>query len=393
MTSGRAAVVLVNDRCLLRPRTGIGVYVENLLSHWPCEGSCKAVGFLSSWLPRRFLSAGASSGKERVRLVPLSAVAFGGDTAGSSKRRLKSTVLEVYHRLFALRFQAGRYRAYFEPNYLPVRVDGPIVTTCCDLSVLEHPEWQPPDRVARWEAAMDAALELTCHWIAISAFTRDRMISLLGLPPERISVVPLAPRPLPYPQKTGIEEKRRAAGLPKRFLLHVGTLEPRKNIPCLLDAYALLPPAVRCSVKLILAGGKGWGSHAFWRSLRKHPIAGEVLTSGRVSDSQLALLFACAEAVVVPSWYEGFGLPVLEAMRCGTPVLCSSAEALVEVAGTAAAVIDPADHRAWADAMRGVLEDRVFREDLRRKGIERAARFSWNVCAQLHAEVIGRVAA
>jgi len=380
--------VLVNDRCLLVARTGISVYIENLLRFWPPEAEFQAEGFFQR---RGLLSLSGKTRKCRhpLRLIPLRRFLSKTPRLTAPKALAKTALLKAYEHLFAASLRRGSYAAYLEPNCPPVPTGGFTVSTCCDLSVLDHPRWQPPDRVKRWRRSLQAACRFTNHWITLSTFSKERMKAVLGLPEERITVIPLAARPLPAPPA----EWARVEAPPERYILHVGTLEPRKNLHCLLEAYARLPERFRRRVKLILAGGKGWGEMDFWLSLSRHRAAGEVLAAGEVSDTQLSGLLRCALALAMPSWYEGFGLPVLEAMSVGVPVLCSNAEALGEVAGGAALVLDPRDPGAWAEAIRRVAEDDKLRARLSLLGKARASEFSWRKTAASHAALFEKLLA
>jgi len=293
---------------------------------------------------------------------------------------------------FAHRFRRGGYVACFEPNHLAIPCVGPTVTTIHDLSVLEHPEWHPVDRVRQWQRSLAPSVASTTRWIADSDFSARRMTELLAIPSERITVIPLAARPLRYPTAEALAAGRGRMNLPERYLLHLGTIEPRKNLRCLLDAWSRLNADLRRGCRLVLAGGAGWGRPDFWRGLAEHPMAGEVLCTGYISDEQAAWLLAGASGLLQPSWYEGFGLPILEAMACGTGVVCSTAEALVETAGGAADSVDADDVPGWSEAMTRALEDESWRSAMARSGPARAAEFSWATAAAAHAALLADVA-
>ncbi|RPI58328.1 MAG: glycosyltransferase family 1 protein, partial [Planctomycetaceae bacterium] len=200
-----------------------------------------------------------------------------------------------------------------------------------------------------------------------------------------------AGRPLAYPSADELPNLRATMNLPQRYLLHLGTLEPRKNIGVLLDAMSAIPPAIRKTCPLVLAGGLGWGGAEFWRSLANHPMASEVLWAGFVDDASAAAMLAGAQAVLSPSFYEGFGLPLLEAMNAGTAVICSTADAFTEVAGPAAHFVDPTDTAGWSVAICQVIEDAAWRNNLAESGKIRAREFSWDSCAKAHAEVFEKI--
>jgi glycosyltransferase involved in cell wall biosynthesis len=229
----------------------------------------------------------------------------------------------------------------------PVRSRVPVVVTVHDLAVLRHPETfnQWTRRYSRF--AVPRVARAARRVIAVSEFTRGEIVELLGVPAERIEVIPNAVGP-PF-----VADGPAAEG---DYLLAVGTLEPRKNLAAAQRA------AQRLGVPLKVVGARGWGD--------VH-VDGWL---GRVSDDELAALYRGARCLVYPSLYEGFGIPVLEAMACGTPVVTSAGGATEEVAGRAAVLVEPLDPAAIAT---GIEEADRRRDELRVQGLERAAQFSW----------------
>jgi alpha-1,3-rhamnosyl/mannosyltransferase len=176
-------------------------------------------------------------------------------------------------------------------------------------------------------------------------------------------------------------------------LLYAGTIEPRKNVSGLLAAYARLPEAIRRRVPLLIAGGSGWGGETLGHLIDRHHVHREVRVLGYVDDDALAHLYAGAQALVWPTFYEGFGFPPLEAMASGTPVITSNVASLSEVAGDAAVLVDPHDENRLCQAMCRVLEDHVWAESLRARGLARSEQFCWSRCACEHGAVYRRLAA
>ncbi len=381
--------ILVNDRCLYRGGTGVAMYLWNVLHHWPADAPLRPLGFCSRLLgrahppPPSSRAAGTDQALQPQPLARLSA-------ARRPPRRVPHLARRGIQSLYAAAFRSvarcDRYAATFEPNHLPVDTRLPAVTTVHDLSVLEHPQWHPADRVAWYRADLAKALRATRRWITPSQFTAGRMVELLRVPPREITVIPEAPRPMLAPADApGIE------GLPSRYLLHLGTLEPRKNIPVLLEAWSRIPASQREDAALVLVGGLGWGSEAFWRDLVEHPAAGEVLACGYVPDSLTVQLLSGAAALVAPSLYEGFGLPLVEAMAAETPVICSEIPVFREVAGEAATLLDPQDADAWAHAMQTALNDGQWRAEHRQTGRRRVRRFTWKAAAESHLKVMREI--
>ncbi len=384
---------LVNDRCLYRGGTGVSVYLRNILANWPGEADISPVGFCSMYMDKsgKNLTEMHSSDPRPITLRPLSAAGQPARLAVRLPNWSRRRIQKMYAWTFRRTMRRGKYSACFEPNYLAIDCGCPTVTTIHDLSVVEHPEWHPPDRVKQWEADLAESLAATSRFIAVSEFTGERMQETWGIPAEKICVIPLAARPLPFPTSDKIAGVKKSAHLPQRYLLHVGAIEPRKNISTILDAYSSLPVDVRNEVKLVLAGPIGWGRPDFWRSLIQHPIAGEALTTGYASDGQLAVLLAGADALLAPSYYEGFGLPVLEAMACGTAVICSDIPAFREVGADAAVNLPPTDTDGWRKAMLRSISDADWRLAAGRAGRARAAEFSWSLAAAKHKEAIAAV--
>ncbi len=386
--------VLVNDECRFGHGAGVALYLENVVRHWPAESPLRPRGFVTHCVLRK------SGWPERpaprrsgLRACPLRELAPPRGSRGGVPLFLRRPARALYGRMLALESRRRRYALAFEPNHLAVACARPVVTAIHDLSVIDHPEWHPADRVRRWERALDLSIAVTTRFITDSEFTRDRMSARLGIAAERIEVIPLAPRPLPYPGAALVAERLRAAGLPARYLLHLGTVEPRKNIPLLLDAWAELPAVLRARASLLLAGAPGWGGAVFWRQLREHPAAAQVLATGYVSDPDAALLLAGAQALLVPSRYEGFGLPILEAMQCGSPVVCSDIPVFREVGAEAAAFVPAGDPDAWRRALERAVGDETWRARAAAAGREQAARFRWLETARRHARLMEEVAA
>jgi len=365
--------VILNDRVLFRPWTGVGHYVAQLLTALRAAQQDIAVeAFLSRWkTPRAGLSE--PSGNDRHSPPPL----LQRVRASWPVRRVAQTAYR-----FIFRLGARGYDLYHEPNHIPIRCALPTVTTIHDLSVLEHPEWHPADRVRWYEREFCIGVRQTRRFLAVSEFTRDRMVDHLGLSPDVIDVTHLAARPSfrPPPPEVAAEVCARLS-LPTQFFLFVGTLEPRKNVAGLLEAYAALPAGLRRRCPLVLVGGWGWKMEALAARLEDHDLRNDVRLLGYRRDPELAALYARCTAFVWPTLYEGFGLPPLEAMACGAPVIVSNVASLPEVVGDAGILLDPHDSVAWTAAMQRMAEDAGWRADWQARSPARAGRFAWERCA------------
>lgn len=273
------------------------------------------------------------------------------------------------------------------PGYvLPWRPGRPAVVTIYDLIALQHPAWCRRSNVWYYRLLLPRSARRAKAVIVPSAATRTALETELHLPPERIHLIPLGVperfRVLAGPARR--TEVRQRYGLPERFVLFVGNLEPKKNLETALRAFAELRRRGRAE-GFVIASAKAWGDRAVRRVLAA--LGPTVKELGYVPDVDLPVLYQLAQALVFPSLVEGFGLPPLEAMAGGTPVITSNRPALPEVVGEAALQVEPRDVEGWVEALERVLTDADLRREMVRRGLERAARFSWKRAAERTVEV------
>lgn len=252
------------------------------------------------------------------------------------------------------------------------------VFTLHDLTVLSHPECHTLENRVRTMVAIADALTRQSTVICVSRATRAEAIRLLSLSGEALEVLPpaLDPRFTPAGNDELEEAALRRLGVERPYCLAVGSLEPRKNLQRLLDAWELLPPAIRKETLLVVVASAGWLQRGLRRRLRGLERGGSIRLLTRLAGLDLAALYRRAGVVVFPSLAEGFGLPVAEAMACGAPVVTSNVSSMPEVAGGAAILVDPENADAIADGIRRVLETTELRRDLRQAGLEQAKQYS-----------------
>ena len=318
--------------------------------------------------------------QETVDLVPLAQA--GRPRAGARGRIARGLRRELSYLPFELPRRAARLGLdlmHCPVGLAPVRSRVPVAITVHDVMALEHPEWftranRLQQRLVLGPAARRAAVVLTP-----SGFSRERAIEWLGLRPERVHVTPWGVDEV-FSSESRSGETPASFGVRGRYLLTVGALRPRKNLEVALATFEAL--AEHEDLELVVAGGRGWDDADLLDRLHRSPAAGRIRLTGRVSDDDLAALYRGAECFLFPSRYEGFGLPPLEAMACGAPVVSSDRTSMPEVLADAAVLLSPDDTAGWAAAVESLLTSPGRRAELVERGARRAAAFTWERCAR-----------
>ncbi len=282
-----------------------------------------------------------------------------------------------------LELLCGRLDLFYSPDsVLPPQLHGRRVVTTHDLAFHVYPACAVPS--LRWyqHGAIPRSVARADLVLADSESTRQDLMRFLHVPPQRVQVLHLGVEPTfrPLSDRAYLEGVRARYRLPERFLLTVGTVEPRKNLPRLLAALAGLPESER--LPLIVAGRPGWLYHESYAAVELLALAPWVRFLGYVPDDDLPALYNLAMALAYPSLYEGFGLPPLEAMACGTPVMTSAVSSLPEVVGEAAVLVEPTDTDSIREGLGRLLADAALRARLRTAGLERARAFTWERAAE-----------
>lgn len=371
--------VLINGLAMAGARTGIGHYASELVRELgPLAGPGAVDVFRPGWMER---AKGWLHGLRRRVETPRA----DGESTGwkaSIVDRTRRVGLGFYRWRFRRAAQRGDYDLYHEPSFLPVDCDLPTIVTVHDLSVLLHPEWHPRDRVEEHAREFERGVARAVHVLTVSDHARKEIIRTLGLPADRVTRTYNGVRPglRPLPE-VDVKERLAQLGLPPRYLLYLGTIEPRKNVLTLLRAYCALPVTVRLHYPLVLVGAWGWNSGEVHRYL--HDVARHrgVHYLGYLPEAHLPVLYNGARALAFPSHYEGFGMPPVEMLACGGAVLASTAGAVAETVGRKACLIHPDDVGGWRDALARVCEDDDWWCELRRDAADAATPFTWRRCA------------
>jgi glycosyltransferase involved in cell wall biosynthesis len=364
--------VALNAWSLMSQQAGIAAYTRNL-----------AAAMLESDAVSLRLFYGYGWSKE-LRTAPLAGI-----------ESVKSWVRRVVPRPYALLrfaqqqcFSAGMQKKgcdlYHEPGFLPFRFGGPTIITIHDLSPLRYPEAHPPQRVREFGERLPKAIAKASHIIVDAESVRTEVMQTFGVIADRIHAIHLGVAPHFRPRNAGetAAVRQRYQLEYGRYVLAVGTLEPRKNLMQAIDAYSLLPEVIRRTTPLVIAGMRGWLVKDLETRLRQLEARGEVRWLGFVPAEELPLLYSGASMLVYPSLYEGFGLPVLEAMASGIPVVTSNRSSLPEVAGDVGLLVDPEDTDGLSGCMLRLIEDKREAQQLGRLGIVRASQFTWMACAK-----------
>ncbi len=352
---------------------GINSYIYNLLTHLPrVDGDNRYTAFIGDG---RFTGSDLTLKLSRL----------------PTSRPVARIFWEQVVQPFALRKEGAdllHALAFVTPLLSPC----PSVVTVYDLSFLLHPE--SFKRSKRFYLSLFTRLSArkARRVIAISQSTKRDVVRLLGVSPDKVDVIYCgideAFRPLAQDQVAAFRSER---GLPEHFILFVGTIEPRKNVAGLIEAFANLQTCELANLKLVIGGATGWFYEDIFARVEELGLESEVVFPGYIPASELPLWYNAAELFVYPSLYEGFGLPPLEAMACGTPVVTANTSSLPEVVGEAGLTVDPLDVEGLAEAMRRALSDEVLRQEMRERGLKRAKGFSWTKTARETVRVYRRV--
>lgn len=269
----------------------------------------------------------------------------------------------------------------------------PTVVTIHDVSFLAHPEWFPRQALRIMRVLIPLSARRATRIVTATEHAASEIVRLIGVPRSKISVIPYGVDEcfVPVAHDEARQRVSGAYGLSGPYLIAVGLLQPRKNLTRLLQAFALLARD-RPDLKLAVVGATGWGNEPFHERLRELRLEDRVVLCGSVPAGDLPALYSAAEMLVYPSLYEGFGLPPLEAMRCGTPVVASDATSIPEVVGDAAVLADPLKPESIAAGIRSILDDAGLAADLSRRGVQHAGQFTWRSAAQVYLKLFHELA-
>lgn len=374
--------IVISTTSLRQPLTGLGHYTLNLIQSLQSATSNELLFFDGTqWT----------------------------DIATVKSQRLSFNTLSILRKLpFAyqakrflgeLSFRRGiqkkRPDLYHEPNFLAYKGNLPTIITVHDLSWIKFPEVHPPSRVREMNRFFESGIKRATHIITDAEYIRQEFIRQFNYPAELVTAIPLGVnesfRPLSKEETVGTLIKYKLQH--GNYILAVGTLEPRKNLIVAIDAFLLLPRALRQRYPLVIAGSKGWLLGGLEKKLNPLIQSGEIRLLGYVPQDELPHIIAGALTLIFPSIYEGFGLPPLEAMACGVPVIASNNSSIPEVVGDTGILLNSNDTEGFSIAMKDLIEDPALRATLSQRALERSNQFTWEKCALRTLEVYKKVLA
>jgi len=382
--------LLVNSTPLIPPLSGIGRYTQQLMLHLFKD---KSIDEIAGFVPYAFYKqeklkqiveslelgeknsmTGASSKLARIKQVAKKIPA-----ARYLKNKIQQTLVEQ-------KFKQYRDYLYWESNYVLAPFDGTKVATVYDLSHLRYPDFHPADRLRWLDKHLHHTIENADALVAISEFSKQEIISVFNVDPTKISIVPPAVSSV-FRANHSTEQLlklKKEYELPKQFVLSVGTLEPRKNIKGLIQAFSLLPQAVRSCFPLVFVGARGWHMEEIDALLKPMVNRGEVILLGYVAQQDMPLLYSLATVFAYVSLYEGYGMPVAEAMCSGTAVLTANVASMPEVAAGCCELVNPSDIEQISNKLNELIEDSDKRNNLQEKAKMHSEEYRWeNSSAQL----------
>lgn len=365
--------IVFDSRCFFEPKTGVGHYAYNLL---------KALLEID-WENSYALFYGMVMRPSKEHMPDFSS--RGVDTILIKwPGRFFDIFVDRFPQVHVDRL-VGEYDVFHCPNFVPPPLKGNVVITVHDMAYRVYPDFFPKTIRRTLSRHLDRSAAQAKRIIADSENTKRDIVKFLDIDPEKISVIyPAAGEHFkPIDDHGLINTIKRRYGINGEYIGFFATLEPRKNVVVLVQAYSQLKKRTGgLRQKLVLAGSAGWENDDVFAEIKSLGLTDDIIITDYVPDEDLPMLMSGAEVMVYPSLYEGFGLPPLEAMACGTPVITSNNSSLPEVIGDAGIMVDPEDVEGLAGAIESVLSDQGLRDEMRRKGLARAKQFSWEQAAR-----------
>ena len=361
--------ITVDTTSLLSPSTGIGRYTYEIAKRIQKDSSFKSRFFYGYYSQTLIKSSQPTSTKTLKKII--------------DKSRILKAIARRVIRLYS-RFYHPKCDIYWQPNFIPLPSikAKKVVTTVHDFSFILHRDYHPKERIEHFENHFFQSINLSDLIITGSNYSKKEILDRLDFKEHQVKVIYHG---LNHNLFRCYEDIKLDFDLPKKFILSVGSIEPRKNLLGLLKAYNLLDDKTKDEYKLVLVGFKGWQNRELMQEIEKNKTHIDYL--GFISDEELAKVYNLATCFIFPSFYEGFGLPILEAMACATPVISSNTTSMPEVGGDAVLYCDPNNLEDIKENLHTLLHDEVLQKDMIEKGLKRVQNFTWENSAKEHIKV------
>lgn len=389
--------IILNTEPLVQPLTGIGYYTLYLLKELEKHNEIETI---SCFANSRFVDLKSITGQKTIpenqNMIP----------QNGNKLRMVKTVIRKLPFAYAFREKIRDYQfrrfikkqkiekaIYHETNFIAKSFGNKTIATIHDLSHIHFPEYHPAERVKHLNKELPKTIKAADHIIVGTHYIRNEVIKTFNVPPEQITVVPYGvSEQYKVRSENEVEKTLNSYNLKyKSYLLSVATLEPRKNLDGLITAYLKLPDSLKQNFPLIIVGSSGWNNTKLLKKIKSLESKGFVRRLGYIPDDDLPLLYSGAAVFAYISFYEGCGLPLLEAMASGIPVLTSKESAMSEAVENAGILVDPNNVDEIVDGLHQLLSDKEIRNSCRLKGLDRAKQFSWKRSAEETIAVYKRV--
>ena len=352
----------------VKQRSGIGVYTYELAKRLKNDENLNFYGTVFNFLGRNDISGDLTDISFNIltnRLMPYGIY-----------RRTWNYIPCPYNRMFNKNAQIYHFFNYI----VPPNIKGKVITTIHDIAYLLYPETMDPKNLKRINDGIDYSIQRSDMIIAVSEYTKKMILEKYNIPDNKVEVVynsfSVSDKYTEYPD---LKDKY---SIDNPYILYVGNLEPRKNIPRLIKAFSKLKKENKISHSLVIVGQKSWLFDEIFKTLEDEGISDQVLFTGFVDNMDKTSFYRHADLFIYPSLYEGFGIPILEAMAMGTPVVCSDSSSMPEVGGDAAFYIDPLDIESIANGIETVLGNEDLKKSMIEKGYEQIKKFSWDESAE-----------
>ncbi len=365
--------IIINTIPLLSSLTGIGRYcyeISKLIDKYKIYDTSYYYGYNS----KNLIHPSKSENIKSIKSIIVST---------SFLKKIVKKLISYYYRFFS-----STYDLYWEPNFIPNNFikSKKMITSVHDFSFILHKDFHTKERIKYFEDNFFQNIYRSDIIITGSEFSKQEILNRLDFKDENVKVIYHGVRHDIFKK---IENIKLSFELPKKFIFSVGSIEPRKNLIGLLNAYNNLSDEIKHEYKLVLAGFKGWENEDIMQIIEKNKDF--ITYLGYITDEELAGVYNKASCFVYPSFYEGFGLPPLEAMACGTPVICSNVSSLPEVGGEAVVYCDPYSIEDIKSKIELVLLDKNLQKELSVKGLEQAKKFTWEKSAQAHIKIFNEL--